>query len=173
MTEPKCVNKLSEQAEKLRDETASCFVGTLPAAVQSVFSDMSFFFHEQVAFQWLAECKYDDLIDYILYEYEETGGEELWGQLLLELRQNNEEDKADRLLDGLYPARSELLIETVQNLKKEPDNHFGIANVAKARGEVMKVLYEHAFLLENKPKEQQNDVLVNKVRDRIKYIMNL
>lgn len=175
MKEPESVNKLTEEAEVLREKTATCFVKDLPDSIQAIFSDMSFFFHEQVAFQWLSEGRYDDLIDYIIYEYEyeEAGGEELWTQLLLELRKKNDESKADRLLDGLYPARLELFVDVVKKLKKKPNNHFGMANVAKARGEVMKVLYEHAFLLENKPKAQQNDDLVKKVRDRIKYIMSL
>lgn len=79
--------------------------------------------------------------------------------------------RAHRLLDGLYPARAEKF-RALRNHRKYPDNHFAAASSAKTRGEMMKVLYEHAFLLENKPKEEQNDELVNLVRSRIMEMEN-
>ena len=125
------------------------------------------FFQKETLAEWRRQEKYDELIEYILYQYEENGGEEFWQQVLLDLRLKKDEERAHKLLNGLYPKRAEKFWVALKNYKKYPNNHFCAANVAKAKGEVMKVLYEHAFVLENKPEEDQNQELVKLVRKRI------
>jgi len=95
---------------------------------------------------------------------------ELWQQVLLDLRLKKNDRLAHTLLNGLYPARAEKFWVALKNYQDNADNHFSAASYAKAKGEVMTVLYEHAFLLENKPKKEQNQELVNLVRSRITEI---
>ena len=154
--EPDSVNRLVEEAEELRKEVLSCFSGDPPEKIKYLFGDTSFFFQEEALAEWRRQERFDELIEYILYQYEETGGEEFWQQVLLDLRLKKDEARAHKLLNGLYPARAEKYRIAVKNYKKHPENHFSAANCAKAKGEVMKVLYEHAFVLENKAEEEQN-----------------
>lgn len=169
--EPESVNALAEEAENMKAEVLQYFSGKPPERIRHLFGDMSFFFQEEVLAEWRKQERFDELIEYILYQYEEGGGEEFWQQVLLDLRLKKDEVRAHRLLDGLYPARAERFWMALQNYRKHPDNHFSAASCAKARGEVMSVLYEHAFLLENKPKEEQNDALISLVRSRISEII--
>lgn len=170
--EPESVNKLVDEADELRKQVLSEFSGKPPEKIEYLFGDMSSFFEEETLAEWRRQERFDELIEYILYQNEETGGEELWQSVLLDLRLKKDETRAHKLLNGLYPARAEAFWVALDNRKKYPENHFSVSNCAIAKGEVMKVLYEHAFVLENKPNEQQNKELVELVRSRINEIAN-
>lgn len=170
--EPKFIHTLVVETENLREEVLSSFSGKPPEKIEYLFGNMSDFFQEEVLAEWLRQERFNDLIEYILYQHAESGGEVFWQQVLLDLRLKNDEARAHKLLDGLYPARADVFWAALKNHKKYPENHFSAANCAKAKGEVMKVLYEHAFVLENKSKEEQNQELVNLVRSRINAISN-
>ena len=170
--EPDAVNKLAEEAEDMKKEVLALFPGKLPSRIKHLFGDMSIFFDEEVISEWRRQERFDELIEYILYQYDERGGEEIWQQVLLDLRIKNDEIRANKLLDGLYLGRAELFWVALKNSNEHPDNHFSAANLAKARGEVMKVLYEQAFIAENKPEEEQDTTQVEKVRSKIQEILS-
>jgi len=168
--EPESVNTLVDEAEKLKKEVLSSFSGKPPEKIEYLFGDMSDFFHEETLAEWRRQERFDELIEYILYQYKEAGGEEFWQLVLLDLRLKKDEIRAHKLLNGLYPARADAFWVALKNYKENPDNHFSASKCAKTKGEVMKVLYEHAFVLENKPNDEQNKELVNLVRSRINEI---
>lgn len=168
--EPAAVDLLEQEAERMKEELLQYFSGKPPERIEHLFSEASFFFQEEILGEWRKQGRYEELVDYILYQHEEAGGEELWQQVLLDLRLRNNEALAHKLLNGLYPARAEKFWVSLKNYKENPENHFSAAACAKAKGEAMKVLYEHAFLLENKPKAAQSQELINLVRSRITEI---
>src|SRR5687768_7713762 len=104
--EPESVNKIANRAEEMRAEVLRSFSGKPPQLIEYIFGDTSFFFLEEALAEWRRQEKYDELIEYILHVYAESGGEELWQQVLLDLRLKKDEQRAHKLLDGLYPARA-------------------------------------------------------------------
>lgn len=167
MEEPEAINTLVAEAQSLKDEISGQFRGQIPSRIEGLFSDMSWFFQEQVLSEWRKAERFDELIDYILYQHEEHGGEELWSQVLLDLRLKKDEARAVRLLNGLFPARAENYWISFKNYKKHPDNHFCAADLAIRKADVMKVLYEHAFILENKKPENQDLQAIEEIRNKI------
>lgn len=167
MEEPEAINTLVAEAQSLKDQISRLFKGQIPSRVEGVFSDMSRFFEEQVLSEWRKAERFDELIDYILYQHEEHGGDDLWPQVLLDLRQRRDEARAVKLLDGLFRARAENYWISFKNHKKHPDNHFCAADLAIRKADVMKVLYEHAFILENKKPENQDLQAIEEIRNKI------
>jgi hypothetical protein len=165
--EPEAVNNLVKEAERLREKIKEEAAGNFPQELEHLLDETSVFFQEEILANWRGAERFDELIDYILYEYAEVGGSELWQQVLLDLRLKNDEDRAHKLLDGLYHGRAERFWVALRNVKKHPKNHLGAATCLEAKGLVMAVLYEHAFLLENKPESKQNPERVALVRKRI------
>ena len=165
--EPKALNTLEIEAEALQEKVKSDLGGNIPKDIECLFSATSFFFLEQTLANWRRSERYDELIEYILWNYAERGGAEFWKQVLLDLRLKKDEKRAHRLLDGLYVGRSKRFWEALRNSKKHPENHFAVAACAQVKGEVMEVLYEHAFLLENTPEAEHDIELVQLVRQRI------
>ncbi len=92
--------------------------------------------------------------------------------MLLDLRLKKDESRALRLLEGLYPGRAEKFWIKVKNAKKFSDNYLSAVGVAIAKGEVMKVLYEHAFILENKPEENRDEQKIQEVQNKINEILS-
>ncbi len=170
--EPEAVNTLVEEAEILRERMREEIGPSVPRELEHLFSETSLFFQEEILSIWRKSARFDELIDYILYQHEEFGGAELWKQVLLDLRLKDDEDRGHRLLDGLYPGRAKKFWAALKNYKRYPDNHLSAAACAEAKGTVMSVLYEHAFLLENKPEQEKNAQRVSLVRTRIWEIVN-
>ena len=170
--EPEAVNTLAEEAGKMKEEVLESLSGNPPDQIKYIFSDMSSFFQDEVISKWRIQERFDELIDYILYQHDEHGGENLWQQVLIDLRLKKDEVRGSKLLDGLYPGRVRLFWIALENYKKHPDNHFCAAAFDKAKGEVMKVLYEHSYLLENKVEKEQNLKLVEMTRTKINEIHN-
>ena len=170
--EPEVIDTWAKEAEDMNQETLRCFKGKPPKVIEYIFDTKSFFFQEEVLSEWRRQERYDELIEYILYQHEEHGGEKLWQQVLLDLRQKKDEKISFRLLEGLYLGRAKIFWIKLKNAKKYPDNYLCVVDVSIAKGEVMKVLYEHAFILENKPKKDRDERRIEKVRSHIKDILN-
>ncbi|MBU2985952.1 hypothetical protein KO528_11360 [Saccharophagus degradans] len=165
--EPDAVNTLEVEAEALKQKVINDLGENIPKDIEYLFNETAFFFLEEALANWRRSERYDELIEYILWNYKEKGGVEFWKQVLLDLRLKKDEDRAHKLLDGLYKGRSKRFWVAQKNFKKYPENHFSATACAQAKGEVMEVLYEHAFLLENKPEKEQNNERVQLVRQRI------
>ncbi|MBB1307812.1 hypothetical protein [Pseudoalteromonas sp. SR43-5] len=165
--EPEALNTLELEAENLKQKVKDDLGENIPKDIEYLFCETAFFFLDEALANWRRFERYDELIEYILWNYKEKGGVEFWKQVLLDLRLKKDEDRAHRLLDGLYAGRSKRFWDALKNFKKHPENHFSAATCAQAKGEVMEVLYEHAFLVENKPEAEQNTERVQLVRQRI------
>ncbi|MCG8672617.1 MAG: hypothetical protein MI867_24660 [Pseudomonadales bacterium] len=165
--EPESINRLVKEAEEVKCSVRDRMGDNIALELSHLFDDTCYFFEEYVLGQWQLEKRFDELIDYILYLYADGGGNDFWKQILLDLRQGEDEDRGHKLLDGLYSGRLNQYKIARRNFKKNPNNHFSAAACAEAKGEVMKVLYEHAFLLENKPEHELNHERVALVRERI------
>ena len=165
--EPDSLNTLAKESESLKEEVLASLSGKPPEKLAYLFCDTSYFFTDETLAEWRRQERYDELVEYILFNYEEGGEFHFWKQVLLDLRLRKDEIRAHTMLDGLYPGRLEKFKGALNKLKKHPENHFCIAAFYKAKGDVMDLLYEHAFLLENKPEQDQNRALVDMVRKRI------
>lgn len=170
--EPESVNKIAERAEQMRREVMQGFSGNPPELIEYLFGDRSFFFLEEALTEWRRQERFDDLIQYVLYQYADGGSDDFWQQLLLDLTLKNDEQRAHTLLDGLYEGRARKFRTALKNYRKHPDNHLSAAACAVAKGAAMKILYEHAFLLENKPEALQNKERIEMVRARIREILS-
>ncbi|WMS88923.1 hypothetical protein [Pleionea litopenaei] len=170
--ESKAANTLVKEVEKLKKKAKADLSGNLPAALEHLFSEDSLFFDEEILTQWRRDERFDELIEYVSYQYDERGGEEFWKQVLLDLRLKKEEKKALKLLDGLLPGRMKLLKAAKKNLDKFPGNYLSETTYLVAKGEVLKVLYEYAFIIENKPAEQVNKSDSEKIKKKIQKILN-
>lgn len=168
--EPAALNRIWKRAEEIRRELLAHFTGSPPDRIDALLGEMSSFCFDEAVAEWRAQERFDDLIDYILYQYADGGGDELWEQVLLDLRQKNDEDRGHRLLEGLYRGRIRKFKSAAENFRRNPTNHFSAAQYLISKGLVMKVLYEHAFLLENKRPDTQNAKLVKVVRKRIESV---
>jgi len=170
--EPESVNKLAEEAEDLRKDVLGLFNGNIPDKIKYLFGDTSFFFEEEIVAEWRRTERFEELVEYLLYQYEESGGEEICAQVLLDLRLKHNVKLAIKLLDGLCRIREEKFWIALKNYKKYPKNHFSKAALCKAKGILMSLLYEYAYILENRPIEQQDKELVESVKIRIDTVFN-
>jgi len=169
--EPQAVNTLVVEAESLKVSVLNQLNGSGARELKHLFNETSLFFQEEVLAQWRIQERYDELIDYILYQYEEHGGESFWSQVLLDLRLKKDEVRAIRMLEGLLPKRLEKVKVCSKNLKKYPNNYLSAASLGIAKGGALKVLYEYAYILENKPADQIEEVKVNKVKTLIEKVI--
>ncbi|ABC28907.1 hypothetical protein HCH_02076 [Hahella chejuensis KCTC 2396] len=171
--EPQAVNTLVDEAESLQESVSGQLKGCIPDELKHLFKDTSLFFQEEILAQWRIQERYDELIDYILYQHEEHGGEDFWKQVLLDLRLKKDEVRAFRMLEGLLPKRLDRVKVCSKNLKKYPDNYLSAANLGVAKGEALKVLYEYAYILENKPADQIDKAKVKKVKGQIEKVLSM
>lgn len=170
--EPKAVNTLVREAETLQKAVSKSLNGDIPHEIKHLFKDTSLFFQEEVLAKWRIQERFDELVDYIIYQFEEFGGEELWKQVLLDLRQKKDEKTAFRMLEGLLPGRMDRVKVCSKSLKKYPDNYLSAANLGIAKGEALKVLYEYAYILENKPADHIDKTKVNKIKLQVEKVLS-
>ncbi len=169
--EPQAVNTIVEEAESLKEAVSGSLKGRIPNELKHLFKETSLFFQEEVLAQWRSQERYDELVDYIIYQYEEHGGEQFWKQILLDLRLKKGEGSAFRMLEGLLPARLDRVKVCSKNLEKYPENYLSAASLGIAKGEALKVLYEYAYILENKPADQIDKAKVKKVKTQIEKVL--
>ncbi|MEJ2743804.1 MAG: hypothetical protein P8176_15370 [Gammaproteobacteria bacterium] len=168
--EPDAVNTLADEVESYRLKTLK----ELPTSseLRKLYSETSTLPRDEILGRWRLDERFDELVDYVIYQYEEGGGEFFWKQLLLDLRLKKDEGRAFRLLEGLLPKRLDKVKVCSKNLKKYPDNYLSAANLVIAKGEALKVLYEHAYILENKPADQIDKAKVKKVKTQIEKVLS-
>ena len=171
-SEPQAVNTLTEEAESLRTAVKNCFQSETPDAVERWFGDSSRVFEDEVLARWRLHERFDELIEYIIYQHEEHGGEELWQQVLLDLRLKKDDQRAIRLICGLIPSRLERIKIHAKRLKTYPDNYLIEANLGIAKGEALKLLYEHAFILQNKPSHEIDTGETGRIRQQIRDVIS-
>ena len=169
----KAWDKLAKEAEGLRLDTLAQLGEEPPRKIKHLFSDSSRFFKKEVIVNWRETKRFDDLIKYILYNYEDNGGEELWKQILIDLKLSKDEERAHSMLNGLAKGRISLLKIAVENFAKYPNNYLCELDVAVRRAEVLKLLNERAWIAENKQSEEKNMELVNEIRESIREILDL
>ena len=169
----KAWDKLAKEAEELRLDTLAQLGEEPPRKIKYLFSDSSRFFEKEVIVNWRETKRFDDLIEYILYNYEDNGGEELWKQILIDLKLSKDEERVHSMLNGLAKGRISLLKIAVENFAKHPNNYLCELDVAVRRAEVLKLLNERAWIAENKQSEEKNMELVNEIRESIREILDL
>jgi len=98
----------------------------------------------------MKENRFDDLIDYIHYQYQDGGGEALIRELIASIKHKNETDKVFRLLDGLLPKRRAAYKAAKKHYKKNPDNYLSYAQCEIAKADVLKLLWEYSYTLVNR-----------------------
>jgi hypothetical protein len=165
------IDTLTVEAEALRLKTFERVTGELPDILQQLFGDASEFFSEEMITQWRLAGRFDELIDYIHYQYGDKNGDFLWKQILLDLRLIKDDLRAIRLLEGLVSGRMETLNAAKKNFKKFPNNYLAAATVCIAKAEVLKILYEVAFILENRPIHTIDKKKTEQVKNQILKVM--
>ena len=168
---PDAVNTAAREAEELRLSVAASLSEELPKSIQPTFGENSTLFDEVVIAQWRVSHRFEELVEYLLYMYAESGGDELWKQVLLDLRMRNEIALANKLLDGLFEGRLPAFKNAVRQLKKFPDNYICSLGVEKARGRLADVLYEQAYLAENVPSDAKDRERIAGIKDKLAAIM--
>ena len=169
--EPKSLNTLVVESEKLKKTVQKNASKGILKDIEHLFSDNSFFFDQEVIANWRRENRFDELIDYIIYQYSDRGGEELWKQVLLDLRIIKDDQRCFRLLDGLLPGRKELLKVALKNEKKYPNNYLISAEVGICKGEVLKLYYEYAYIVENRAADEVDKALSKRLQKEVKSII--
>ncbi len=169
--EPKAINTLVEEAELLKAKAKKEISNSLPESLQHLFSDNSEFFVDEVLAQWRREERFDELIEYVLYQYSERGGEVFWKQVLLDLRLKKDEERAIQMLEGLIPGRMELCMIAQKNVKRFPDNYLSAANLLIAKGEVLKVFYEMAYILENRSAREIDKKKIASIKSEVEKLI--
>jgi hypothetical protein len=111
MREPEALNTLASERGKLKIRARELLPEKLSLEIESAFGDWSEYFTFQVIDQWRDDKRFDELVDYLIYQYDEFDGHKPWGQILLDLRLNNEKSKAIRLLEGLLKKKRESAYE--------------------------------------------------------------
>lgn len=172
MREPKALNTLISESEDLKDRTRKELPQELPAEIETLFGDWSEYFSEQVIFKWREEKRFDELIECILYQYEEFDGHPPWEQVLLDLRISKDEFRAERLLEGLLKQREKKLRGTLAKLKKKPhDLNLEVA-LTIHKASVLVLLAELEFIIANKSEDGLDKDKLEALRKRIKKIQN-
>ena len=169
--EPDAVNTLAREAEELRRSVTASLSDGLPEPIQPTFAGSSTLFDELVIAQWRESHRFEELVEYLLYMYSESGGDELWKQVLLDLRLGGETALANKLLDGLFEGRLPAFKGAVRQLKRFPDNYMCSLGVEKARGCLADILYEHAYLAENVPRDAKDLELITRIKNRLAGIL--
>jgi len=167
------LNKLDARALEIRQSAESQIAGKIPDELVGLFSDNSFFFQEEAIADWRRSKKYDELIEYLIERFSDSGGEEMWSQILLDLRLEEEFSKAEELLSGLAKGRKEAVEIAGRNLEKHPNNYLIPVQLAITIGELMKILYEHAFLLENMESSQRDISKIKQIQKDIDKFLTL
>jgi hypothetical protein len=80
MREPKALNTLTEESEELRSRMRSALPDGLPSEVESLFDEFSELFSELTINQWREEKRFDELIDYMVYQYDKFDGHKPWAR---------------------------------------------------------------------------------------------
>lgn len=169
--EPEAVNKILEESEILRIKVLDELNAEPPEEIKYIFNEYSSFFEALIFEKWREQERFDALIDYILYEYEYGKGEEIWTQVLLDLRLKNDENRAFKLLRGLMAGRSELFWDAINSRSKKNDSLFLEMAIAEKKGHLIKVLYEYVFIVENKKEEDKDHILIKKIHHQIKEVL--
>ncbi len=169
--EPKAINSLVKEAEHLRVKARESISSGLSGELEHLFDEKTSFFDEEVLAKWRVQERYDELIDYILYQYAESGGEQLWKQVLLDLRLKKDDKKCFRMLDGLLVGRLDLLKVIQKSGKKFPENYLVSAEIAIRRGEVMKILYEYGYIVENRSSDAVDKALSKKIKAKVNKLL--
>ena len=170
--EPDSVNKILEESESLRKKVLGKLNDLPPEDIKYIFEEYSPFFEQQIFEKWREQERFDELIEYILYNYECDKGEEEWTQVLLDLRLKNDEIRAFKLLQGLIAGRSELFWEAVNRRSKKTKSLFLEMAIAEKKGNLVKVLYEYIFIVENKKEEDKDHFLIEKLHRQIKEVLD-
>ncbi len=170
--EPKVLETLTKESEELKNKVLYELNNNVPKDIKHFFSDTAEYFRDEILANWRLQKRYDELIEYIHYQYDTGGGEEFWKQVLLDLRAiEKDEKRALRLLQGLLPGRIAMHKATLKKMKQYPDNYILDIGLAKCVGEIMSVYFEIVFILENKPEEFKNQKEIAKVKKEIKKIL--
>lgn len=166
-------NKIAEEAEELRFKVLKKMGVQPPEEVAFLFNEYSHYFEEIIFEKWREEKRFDELIDYVLYQYDHAGGEAVWSQVLFDLKLNNEEVRALKFLQSLIAGRSVLFWDSVNKRKNgEKNNIYTEIAIANNKGELTKVLFEYLYILENQKKDLQNKNIIQKLHNQIFEIIN-
>lgn len=170
--EPKAVNTLVKESENLRLKILNELNTPPPAEISHLFDETSQLFDKEIISSWRLEKRFDELIDYIIYMYGDYGGDEVWMQVLLDLRNFDGGDKkAMRLLEGLLKGRKRKYNSALKLAKKRPDSYFAQMSLAIHKGTLLKILYEYAYLLENKDEKLRDEKIIKSLKQKIESIL--
>lgn len=172
MKEPQALNTLIDESDKLKAQTRKLLPETIPAGIEFIFGDWSDYFTDQILCQWRENKRFDELVDYLIYQYDEFDGHKPWNQVLLDLRLNNKKSLAIRLLEGLLKKREKKLATTLAKLKNEPDNLNVQVALTIHKASVLSLLAEIEVLLLMEPVGEADKVQHGKLREKIQKIQN-
>jgi hypothetical protein len=172
MREPAALNNLTSERKELANRIRKQLPDVLPQEIEALFNEWSDYFNEQVILRWREEKRFDELIDYLIYQYEIFDGHPPWEQILLDLRLEKDESRAIRLLEGLLKEREKRLRGTLSKLKENPDNLNLQVALTIHKASVLALLAEMEFIIANKPKESIDKAKVESLRKRIKKVQS-
>jgi len=172
MREPKAINDLALESENLKNQTRDSLPRELPIEIESLFGDWSNHFSDQVIFKWREDKRFDELIDYLLYQYQSFDGHAPWEQILLDLNMEKDKKRAIRLLEGLLKEREKILRSTLKKYKEDPENLGLQVALTIHKASVLKLLAEMEYSLCLKSQDDIDSELLNKLRKRIKKVQN-
>jgi len=144
------VNTMAREMDELKEKVRLHLLANAPQEVKSAIGDSSRVLLDVVIGNWMKANRFDELIDYIHYQYQDGGGDVLIRELIASLKHNKETDKILSLLDGLLPSRRSAYRVAKKNYKKNPDNYLCYAQCEVAKGDILKLLFEYSMTLVNR-----------------------
>ena len=172
MKEPVALNTLVSERNKLEASVRKLLPENLPYEIDLFFGEWPDYFTEQIVFRWRDDKRFDELIDYLVYQYGAFDGHPPWQELLQDLRFEKEEPQAIRLLEGLLKEREKTLEISLSKLEQDPNNLNIQVALTIHKASVLQLLAEMEFVIANKAKEDIDTAKVESLRKRMQRVQS-
>ena len=116
---------------------------------------------DDVLMKWIENKKYDDLINYILYQYECDDGFKWWKPVLYDLENIKDIKRIKKLLNGLLPCR---LVRFKENLKYAKKEFVGnMANAIEYKYKVLEILNNYFQTMSRLGEQELADMIKKEI----------
>lgn len=174
MKETKAVSQFSEEFDELKKNIRENLWDGAPEVLVRFSGEYNEMFSIAIIDKWFGEKKYEELIDYLLYhlqdEYLDLYLWKIIRELVFELNGNDQLESVNRLLDGLLKSRKKIYKIKRKNYKDNPENYLSYAQVEIGRANMLRLLYEKAWVYLNHKKADLYKDDISNIEDEIKLI---
>lgn len=174
MKEPKAVDQFADEFDELKKNIRDNLWEGAPEVLVRFSGEYNEMLSFAVIDKWFGEKKYDELIDYILYQLQDEYVDlYLWKiirELVFELNKSDQLKSVNRLLDGLLKSRKKIYKVKKRNYKENPDNYLSYAQVEIGKANMLRLLYEKAWVYLNHKETNIHKEEITNIENEIKRI---